>query len=143
MALENFRCVMRFRVPFSDVDMLRHVNNAAYIVWAESARCLYLSEVLEEPLDGSTGVILARQEFTYERPLDYREQVAVGCRVARLGTKSFDFAYEIWSETQGQRAALGTTAMVVYDYGARSSRPIPERWRLVIAAFEPQTPGGL
>jgi len=143
MALVNFRCVMRFRVPFSDVDMLQHVNNAAYIVWAESARCLYLSEVLEAPLDGAPGVILARQEFTYERPLDYREQVAVGCRVARMGTKSFEFAYEIWSETHGQRAAHGMTAMVVYDYRTKSTQPVPERWRQVIAAYELQTPGGL
>ena len=143
MALENFHCVMRFRVPFSDVDMMQHVNNAAYVVWAESARCLYIDEVLGAPLNGSGSVILARQEFTYERPLDYREPVAVGCRVARLGTKSFDFAYEIWSESHGERAAQGTSTMVAYDYGKKASRPIPEQWRQFIAAYEVQAPEGL
>jgi acyl-CoA thioesterase FadM len=38
MPLTDFRCVLRFRVPFSDVDMMQHVNHAAYVVWAETAR---------------------------------------------------------------------------------------------------------
>jgi acyl-CoA thioester hydrolase len=143
MGLENFRCVMRFRVPFGDVDMLQHVNNAAYVVWAENARCLYVAEVLNRPLDGRDGLILARQEFVYERSLDDREEVAVGCRVARMGRKSFDFAYEIWSETSGYRSAYGVTAMVVYDYDTKTSKAIPEHWRQVIAAYEPQMPDGM
>lgn len=142
MELENFRCVMRFRVAFHDVDMLQHVNNAAYVVWAESVRCQYLAEVLEEPLDGMSSVILARQEFVYERPLEYREQVAVGCRVSRLGRRSFDFAYEMWSETHNYRSAYGTSAMVAYDYGSKSSISIPERWRERIAIYEPRLPEG-
>jgi acyl-CoA thioester hydrolase len=143
MALENFRCVQRFRVRFCDVDMLQHVNNAAYIVWAETARCIYLSEVLEEPLLGSTSAIVARQDFTYEHPLRYREPVAVGCRISRIGGKSFDFAYEIWSETHNRRAAHGITAMAVYDYRALCSIAFPERWRKIVAAYEPLAPQGL
>jgi acyl-CoA thioester hydrolase len=140
MPLTDFRCVSRFRVPYCDVDMMQHVNHAAYVVWAETARCIYFDEVLKEPINGATGVILTRLQFEYALPLDYREEVAVGCRIARLGRKSFDFAYEIWSETRQLRAAHGTSTMVAYDYKAQSSIVVPERWREITAAYEVVAP---
>ena len=136
MPLADFRCVTRFRVPYCDVDMMQHVNHAAYVVWAETARCVYFDEVLKEPINGSNGIILARLQFEYAQPLDYREEVAVGCRIARLGRKSFDFVYEIWSETRQLLAAHGSSTMVAYDYTAQRSIVVPERWREVVAAYE-------
>ncbi|MGA3125380.1 MAG: thioesterase family protein [Candidatus Korobacteraceae bacterium] len=136
MAIADFRSVLRFRVPFCDVDMLQHVNHASYVIWAETVRSNYFEEVLKEKLTGASGVILARLEFDYEQPLDYREDVVVGCRISRVGRKSFDFAYEIWSETHGKRAARGLSVMVAFDYHAKASIVIPERWCKLIAAYE-------
>lgn len=140
MALSDFRCINRFRVPFSDVNMAQHVSHVAFIVWAENVRCTYLDEVLKEPLTGKNGFILARLGFDYEQSLDYREDVAVGCRVSRMGRKSFDFVYEIWSETRQERAAHGLTTMVTYDYASKASVAIPERWREIITAYEVVAP---
>ena len=140
MPLSDFRYIMRFRVPYCDVDMLQHVNHAAYIVWVETIRCDYFTEVLKEPLNGTNGMILARLQFDYEQPLDYREEVAVACRVARFGRKSFDFLYEIWSESRQLRAAHGFSIMVSYDYKAQNSVVVPDRWRELIAAYEVVTP---
>jgi len=140
MALPEFRCVTRFRVPFCDVDMLQHANHASYVVWAETVRCVYFDEVLGDSLTGRSGIILARLEFEYERPLDYREEVAVGCRISRIGRKSFDFLYEIWSETRKERAARGVTTMVAYDYEAKTSIVVPKRWRETINGYETVAP---
>jgi len=136
MALADFRYVMRLRVPFCDIDMLQHVNHSAYIVWAETARDTYLTDVLGESVAGRNGVILARLVFDYERTIDSREDVAIGCRIARLGRKSLDFVHEIWSETRGDRAARGLAALVTYDHEAKTSKVIPERWREAITAYE-------
>ena len=70
-------------------------------------------------------MILARLQFEYDQPLDYREEVAVACRIARLGRKSFEFLYEVWSETRQIRAAHGSSTMVAYDYKAQSSVVVP------------------
>ena len=140
MALTDFRYVMRFSVPFHDVDMLQHVNHAAYIVWAETVRVGYFKDVVGGSLTGSNGVILARLEFDYEQPLDFGEQVAIGCRTLRLGRRSLDLAYEIWSETAHTRAARGLTTMVAYNYEVRKSRALPERWREAALAYEPVPP---
>ena len=120
--------------------MLQHVNNAAYVVWAETARCVYFDEVLGESLTGAKGIILARMEINYDRTLEYREHVAIGCRVTRLGNKSFDFLCEIWSETSNQRAAHCHSTMVAFNYETKSSIVIPERWRELIAAHEVVAP---
>lgn len=140
MPLSDFRCVTRFRVAYGDMDMLQHVNHASYIVWVETARCIYFDEVLKEPINGANGMILARLQFDYEQPLDYREEVAVACRIARLGRKSFDFFYEIWSETRQLRSAHGVSTMVAYDYQAQTSIAVPGRWRELIAAYEVVAP---
>ncbi len=136
MALDEFRSITRFRVPFCDIDMLQHVNNAAYVVWAETAKCVYFSEVLEESLTGTNGIIQAKLVINYERTLEYREQVAIGCRVARVGNKSFDFLCEIWSETANQRAAHCHSTMVAFNHKTKTSIVIPQRWRELIAAHE-------
>jgi acyl-CoA thioester hydrolase len=127
-------------VAFGDLDMLQHVNHAVYIKWAETVRCAYFSEVLQESLTGSNSVILARLEFVYERALDYREDIVVGCRTTRMGRKSFDLVNEIWSESHGHRAGHGLFSLVAYDYPAKTSKPIPDRWRQIIAAYETVAP---
>ena len=83
--LEGFRLIHRFRVPFCDVDMMRHVNNVAYARWAETLRTEYFGDVLQERIGGATGIILARTEIVYERPIAYRENVAMGGRVGKIG----------------------------------------------------------
>lgn len=140
MALDEFSSITRFRVPFCDIDMLQHVNNAAYVVWAETARCVYFDEVLRESLTGANGIIVAKLEVSYERALAYREHVAIGCRVTRIGNKSFDFLFEIWSETSNQRAAHCHTTLVAFNYETKTSIVIPQKWRELIAAHEVVAP---
>jgi acyl-CoA thioester hydrolase len=140
MALDEFSSITRFRVSFCDIDMLQHVNNAVYVVWAETARCVYFDEVLGESLTGANGIILAKLEVNYERTLEYREHVAIGCRVTRLGNKSFDFLSEIWSETSNQRAAHCLSTMVAFNFETKTSIVIPQKWRELIAAHEVVAP---
>jgi YbgC/YbaW family acyl-CoA thioester hydrolase len=140
MALADFRYIMRLTVPYHDIDMLQHVNHAAYIVWAETARVGYFQEVVGEHLAGNNGIILARLEFDYQRPLSLGDKVAVGCRTLRLGRRSLDLVYEIWNEPSSSQAAHGLTTLVAYDYEARKSRSIPEPWREAVVAYETVAP---
>ncbi|MHB8146475.1 MAG: acyl-CoA thioesterase [Vulcanimicrobiaceae bacterium] len=134
--LEGFPLVTFFTVPFGDVDMMQHVNNVAYIRWAEMMRSEYFARVMRTRINGDQGIIQATIDFTYERQLTYRERIAVGVRIPRIGTKSFDFEYVVWSVTADHRAAHGITTMVAYDFLRAESIAIPEEWRGSIAAFE-------
>lgn len=134
--LEDFRKIERFRVAFADVDMLRHANNLAYMRWAEAARSEYFAEILGEEIGGARGMILASSKIAYEKPLIYREQVALGCRIGRVGTKSFDFLHEIWSVDRDLRAAHIETTLVAIDYASGGTIAVPTQWRTRIAEFE-------
>jgi acyl-CoA thioester hydrolase len=134
--LEGFPLVSRFSVPFADIDMMQHVNNVAYIRWAEMMRSEYFAQVMQEPINGERGIIQATIDFTYERQLHYREKIAIGCRVPRIGTKSWDFEYEIWSETNARRAARGITTVVAFDFLTQASIVIPASWREAIAVYQ-------
>ncbi|MDQ2857544.1 MAG: acyl-CoA thioesterase [Candidatus Eremiobacteraeota bacterium] len=128
--------VDRFRVGFADVDMLRHVNNTAYLRWVEQMRTEYLAEVFRERIGGPRGMILARTEIVYERPIAYRENVAVGTRVSRMGTKSFAFSHEVWSDDSGLRCARIETTLVAIDYETGETIVVPDAWRESVAAYE-------
>ncbi len=134
--LEDFPLISRFQVPFADIDMLRHVNNVAYIRWAETMRSEYFAQVMHGDIHSALGMIQATIDFTYERQLTYREQIAIGCRIPRIGTKSFDFYYEVWSETHGKRAAHGITTVVAFNFVENVSIPVPQMWRDAIATYE-------
>jgi acyl-CoA thioester hydrolase len=139
--LEDFPLISRFSVPFADVDMMRHVNNVAYIRWTETMRSEYFAQVMKVPINGDHGMIQATINFTYERQLSYHEQIiVVGCKIPRIGNKSFDFYYEIWSETHDHRAAHGITTMVAFDFVGNRTIAVPQAWRNAIAEYESDGP---
>jgi acyl-CoA thioester hydrolase len=92
--------------------------------------------VLEESIGGATGIILARTEIVYERPIAYRERVAVGGRVGKIGGKSFAFDTEVWSEDAGVRCATIGCALVAFDYETQQTIVVPDLWRAKIAAYQ-------
>jgi acyl-CoA thioester hydrolase len=134
--LEDLRFIQRFRVALSDVDMLRHVNNAAYVRWLETIRSEYFAEVLLGEIASKEGIIMAKLSIDYVMPLQYRERVAVGCKVSRVGSKSFDFTYEVWSEDRNARSAHAVTTVVTMNYETGKTIPVPEAWRAAIAKYE-------
>jgi acyl-CoA thioester hydrolase len=143
VVLEGFRHIQRFRVAFRDIDMMQHANHTAYVRWAEAQRSDYFIENFHDVVNGDRGMILVRIDFVYERQIRLREQIAMGCRIARVGTRSFDFAYEVWSEDAGARCATGVTTMVAYNYPAEASISVPSEWREAIRAYEIQKPAGI
>ncbi|HEY9085342.1 MAG TPA: thioesterase family protein [Candidatus Tyrphobacter sp.] len=138
--IAGFPLLWTFTVPWADVDMLQHVNNVAYIRWIETIRCEYFTRVIGEPINGEHGMILAQLDFAYEQQLRYHEEVTVGCSVSRIGNKSFDMTYEVWSNDHSYRAAHGKSVLVAYDFRAGHSIKVPDRWRSAIAAFEAGPP---
>ena len=141
--LESFRHITKYRTPFHDLDMMQHVNHLSFIRWTETTRSEYCVEVLGEKVNGERGIILVKVDFNYERQLSFREHVAIGTRISRVGKRSFDFVYEIFSEDAMERAAYGLTTMVAYDYVTHQSIKVPQMWREKMSAFEKIRPDGL
>jgi acyl-CoA thioester hydrolase len=135
LMLEGFPLISRFTIPFGDVDMFQHVNNVAYVRWCETIRMEYFARTVGE-IRLESAMIQANLIFTYERELRYRERIAIGVRNSRIGTKSLDLSYEIWSVDAERRAAHGSTTVVAYDFVERKTIVVPDAWREAIAAFD-------
>jgi acyl-CoA thioester hydrolase len=82
------------------------------------------------------GVIVADAHMAFLAPIQLGQTVRVWTRVARLGTKSMRFEYELTDVETGTIFGKGDTVMVTYDYPTSQSIPIPADWREKISAFE-------
>ena len=125
---------VKIPVRFRDLDPMGHVNNAVYLTWIENARIEFLRRLgaFEKPDTTEMAMILARVELDFCAPVGFGDEIEVGVRTARLGTKSFDLAYEL---RRGEEVvANATTVLVAYDYESKSSREIPDEWRKRLAA---------
>jgi acyl-CoA thioester hydrolase len=126
---ESSGFVHREPVRFRDLDGMGHVNNAVFSTYLEQARLAWFSQerfgaVDELPLG---DVILARTEIDFRSPVQAGETVEVAVRPARVGTKSFELAYEL--RAAGRLVAEAKSVLVGYDYRRGESTPIPDRWK--------------
>lgn len=85
----SYRCWVDEHVRFADLDVLGHVNNKAFLVYAESGRVVFLTETrMWDPADPRQNVI-ARVEIDYRRELHFPADLRVGVRVIDIGRRSF------------------------------------------------------
>lgn len=126
--MQEFDFVHRQTVRFRDVDGMGHVNNAVYLTYLEEARIAFLRPIGADP----AGMILARAEIDFRAPLADGDELEIGVRPLRVGTKSFELAYQV--RVGKKLAAEATTVIVSYDYSSGQSIAVPERWREALAA---------
>ena len=130
--MEGYPFVHRETVRFGDVDVMGHANNAVYLTYIESARVAFLLHLGAAPDLENLGIIVARIEIDFRSPLRYGEEVDVGVRASRFGTKSFDLEHEL--RAGGRVVAQARAVCVGYDYETRETVPIPDSWRDRLAA---------
>ncbi len=134
-----FKHKIKLRVRFSDLDAMRHVNNATYLSYLEEARIAYFKDVADEPKkDLDFGAVVARIEIDYILPIVMGEEVELLTRVSKIGNKSTDVENILAVKRGGQRvvAAGALTKLVSYDYETFKSVAIPEEKKQKIREFE-------
>jgi len=134
--MDGFRIVHTQPVEFRDLDGLGHVNNAVYLAYLENGKLTYFRDVVGA-VDLQHLGIVADVKIAYRSPAFLGEELAVGIRVGRLGTKSIEFEFEI----RGRDARLvadGSSVHVTFDYDRREPIPVPDEWRRRIEAHEPE-----
>jgi acyl-CoA thioester hydrolase len=134
--MDGFRIVHAQLVEFRDLDGLGHVNNAVYLAYLENGKLAYFRDVVGA-VDLQHLGIVADVKIAYRSPAFLGEELAVGIRVGRLGTKSIEFEFEIRGR-DGRLVADGSSVHVTFDYDRREPIPVPDEWRRRIEAHEPE-----
>ncbi len=125
--MEGFPFVHHETARFSDLDGMGHVNNAVFSVYIEQARLAWFGEHSADEPTPLEDVILARTEVDFRSQVGFGETVAIGVRPARVGTKSFEFEFEL--RVGDPLVAEAKSVLVGYDYASGRSIEVPERWR--------------
>jgi acyl-CoA thioester hydrolase len=116
---------------WSDMDAYGHVNNVQYLRLLEEARITAFAQWFgsgsETMLEG--GVIVARQEIEYLRPLVYRSApVQIDLWVSKVGGSSLDIGYEVRDPADvGERLyARAESTLAAFDLATERPRRIPD-----------------
>jgi acyl-CoA thioester hydrolase len=136
--MTTFKFILPIQLRYSDLDPQWHVNNVRTLSLLEHARFSYLMEL--GLFDGKSffdlGLIVADVHLSYLAPIELEQKIHVGVRVAKIGTKSMVFEYEVVEEEGGAVLVKAETVMVAYDYHTHQSIPVPANWRERIGRFE-------
>jgi acyl-CoA thioester hydrolase len=136
--LSGFPIVVTLPVQWGDMDAYQHVNNTVYFRWFETARIAYTTRLGLKTMKIETGVgpILASIACDYRRQLTYPDAVHVGSRVTRIGRSSLAMEHLLVSQAARAVVAEGRSTLVVFDYTANRSVPVPDPVRRAIQEIE-------
>ncbi|MBI3518015.1 MAG: acyl-CoA thioesterase [Bacteroidetes bacterium] len=137
--LSSYSHKIKIQIRFKDIDKQGHVNNANHITYFEMGRVDYFKEVLRKKNNWiKTGMILAKTEITYKRPILLEDEVYCYTKITRFGTKSFDAETVLTIENNGEKqlCAFGKCTLVCMNYEANETVEVPKEWIEAVEAFE-------
>jgi acyl-CoA thioester hydrolase len=135
MPVEGFAFSLPQEVTMRDIDGFGHVNNAVYLAYVENARVAYLREVVGVRTREEIANIMASVTIDYRAQVDYGDELEIGVRTERIGTKSFQLAYRM-VRGDGEVAADVTSTQVMFDFDANRAIEVPAEWRRAIQAHD-------
>jgi acyl-CoA thioester hydrolase len=137
--MSDFRFYHPIEIRYGDLDPQGHLNNANHLTFFEQARVAYMIELGLFTKDQSfmeLGVIVADVHIVYLAPIYFGQNIKVGARAAKLGTKSMTWEQNIVDGDTGKELAKGEVVIVTYDYKEEKTVPIPQEWRERFIEFE-------
>jgi acyl-CoA thioester hydrolase len=128
------RHVYECAVRFDDLDSYGHVNNVTFAEYLQEARVDFAHKYLADSLETHEGAVVVHQSLEYLRPVSFRTvPLRVVTWVTRIGTSSFDVAYEVSDDEAVYVRATGI--LVAFDVAKHRTRPLTEAERAALAKF--------
>lgn len=115
-----------FSVTYHDIDVLNHLNHAAYFPFMETLRCDYYLPLLGSTDPKLLDIIVVEATCRYLAPVAYgRELLGEVAPALPLGRTSFSLLYRFRDAGSAELVARGRTVIVCYDYARASKKEIP------------------
>ncbi|MEM8591102.1 MAG: thioesterase family protein [Pseudomonadota bacterium] len=115
------------RVRFGELDVLAHVNNAAYLAWFENFRIQYFKEYGVDSYAGALPRIVLRQiELEFLSEVKLHDIYVVTGRTVRFRNVSWQMEYSVW--VGGKQTTRGGAVLVNLDQNGAKS-PLPDSWK--------------
>ncbi|WP_136440164.1 acyl-CoA thioesterase [Pacificoceanicola onchidii] len=111
-------------VRFSELDVLNHVNNAAYVVWLENARISYFVNygISDYVSENRPTLVVRSLQLDYHAPLHLGQKYIVATRSAQYGRTSWTMKHAIFCD--GDVKAEAACTIVTIDGKTGKSVPL-------------------
>lgn len=121
-----------FTLRWADMDALKHVNNTVYFRAIEEARMQIFGPLLHL-FEQGTGMVLARAECDFLRPMSWPGNIEIVHRPIRLGRSSLDCNVLVCKEGEPDFIYARSRAVVVLSHlESGTSSPWPETLRQAV-----------
>lgn len=144
MTRDECRDWVEIPIRWSDMDGLRHVNNARYFTYFEIARIhLFEQIVTDGPWhEAGQGPVLASVACNFRQPVLYPARIEVGSTVTKVSRRSFRVEHSIFFGGTGTLAADGHSIVVWVDRAEGQPVELSEALVQALDAFVPLKQGG-
>ena len=135
--LNDFHLKVEIAIPWVDMDIYGHVNNANYFRYFETSRVKYLEETGiygYYETHGWAGV-LSRASCHFLIPVSYPDVITVGARVTEIGRDTIAMEHFITSPKSGL-CAFGESEIVLFDFRLGKKMDVPGFVKEAIEKFE-------
>jgi acyl-CoA thioester hydrolase len=123
-------------IRFRDLDAMGHVNNAVVFTYFEMGRTEFFLRHLGSGEPSGFNFILAHIRCDYLLPLTLGDRPSLALWIEKIGTKSFNIAYELRERLPGVRVfARGASTQVCYDYQAQRSMSVSPELRKQLTRY--------
>lgn len=120
-------------ISWGEIDLFGHLNNVHYLRYMEDARIEFLNQF--QFFKESLYSVILKNECEYKAPVIYPDQLTTRCYVLDIGQTSFSMRYDIYSEVQKKRVAVGTSVIVIVDQIDLKKQPIPPHIKKKIQTY--------
>ena len=136
LIMQDYKYSQTLEVRYNDLDTMRHVNNAIYHTYIEHARSGYLQVACQ--WDWNTlGMVLAKTDINYRRPIHIQNKPTVWIRTKKLGMSSITQEVVIMEKDRPDIVYADATVILVHiDHKTGRPLPIPDYMRTRIKAYE-------
>ncbi len=137
-ALPDFRMQHTLRVRWAEVDPQNIVFNGHYLTYFDIGITEYWRAIglpYPDGISGTGGDLFAvKSVINYHASARFDEFLVIAVRASKLGNSSMTFEMGIFRD--GERLISGEMVYVNADPEARTSRPLPDKLRQAIEAYE-------
>ena len=127
------------RVRFADTDLQGIVFNANYLTYYDVAWTEYFRAAgyeWKDLLALGVDTVLARTSMEFRSPARFDEILEVHTRIAKIGTTSLTFEFEIYPQGDDRLIGSAVSLYVCVDPKTLKSTPVPEILQKRIEEFE-------
>jgi acyl-CoA thioester hydrolase len=116
----------RFPIFYHHLDILQHLNHAAYFQFMETLRVDYYLPTVHSLNPADLDIIIAEADCRYFLPVKYGEELLGEVVPGKpLGRTSFSLLYRFRTGDGSKVVARGRTVIVCYDYQNGTKKEIP------------------